>query len=165
MKHPLKNFLLKIFLTLIKDKKTTHYKYVIDFASSCLRIKYPQRLTDEGFELIASVLILLSNLVYENAVSDEYILRVVKKLGSKFLSQEGQNYQVSDRTLKVVCDFILLVWQRKTHIIDKDLVETLNQNVFFLNYINKSTCSKYMIFHHLWNMILVENEVKCQAII
>jgi hypothetical protein len=46
LRHSLKNFLLKVFLTLIKEKKTSHYKYIIDFCTSCLRIKYPHNAGD-----------------------------------------------------------------------------------------------------------------------
>lgn len=69
---------------------------------------------------MSSVLILLANLVFVNGVSDDYLSRTIKKLLSKFVKIEGN--ALSEKSLKQIFDFIMIIWQRKTHIIDRDVV-------------------------------------------
>jgi hypothetical protein len=41
------------------------------------------------FELISMVLVLLANLIFENGISDDYLLRTLKKLLSKFINVDS----------------------------------------------------------------------------
>ena len=71
---------------------------------------------------------------------------------------------MSEKSLKLIFDFIMLVWQRKTHLINKESIENLSVESAFSRYIKSSPASKYMIFHHLWNALCVEG-LKCETII
>jgi hypothetical protein len=82
--------------------------------------------------LISEVLILLGSLLVENGVSDEYLGRTVERLVKKFVSVEGE--KVSERSLKLVFDFIALVWQRKTHLMRKEIIESLCKDDGFCRY-------------------------------
>ena len=83
-----------------------------------MRIRYTGGKKDDKFEIIAQVLILLSNLLVENVVSDEYLQRTVGRLVKKFVTvSEGD--KVSEKSMKLVFDFLMLVWQRKTHLVNQ----------------------------------------------
>ncbi len=91
---------------------------------------------------------MLGSLLVENGVSDEYLGRTVQRLVKKFISVEGE--KVSERSMKLVFDFIVLVWQRKKHLINKEIIETLSNDDGFCRYMKSFSASKYMMFHHLW---------------
>ena len=95
-----------------------HYKYIIDFCTSCLRIK--AQTGQKSCELISMVLTLLANLIFEKGVSDEYLNTVIHKLIKKFIN--NPNLQ------KQVFDFTMIVWQRKTQAVDFEIILKLSSN-------------------------------------